>query len=70
MIRRSRADDHPAYLLDITDEGRRRFGADLSRQLTAHQSALEAIPEAEREAFLEHLSAYVDALGEVTIDAR
>lgn len=66
VIRRFRADDHPAYLLDISDEGRRRFGADLARQLALHQSALAAIPEAEQEVFLQHLAAYVDTLGEAT----
>lgn len=69
VIRRFRAEDHPAYLLDITDEGRRRFGADLDRQLTVHQSALDAIPPAQQQTFLDHLSAYLDALGEATSDA-
>lgn len=68
VVRRFRRDDHPAYLLDITDEGRRRFRADLARQVAVHEHALSGVPEADRGAFLEHLAAYVDHLGEAAAD--
>lgn len=63
VIVRFRREDSPTYLVDISDEGRERFRSDLAQQLAVHDQALAAVPEDEREAFLDHLAAYVDALG-------
>lgn len=64
VIVRFRREGSATYLVDISDEGRERFRADLAQQLDVHDRALAAIPEGDREAFLKHLTAFVAALGE------
>lgn len=62
VIRRFRREDSPTYLVEMSDEGGRRFGADLARATSIYGHAVSAVPEAERETFLEHLDAFVESL--------
>lgn len=70
VIRRFREERNPAWLLAITDEGRRRFRTDLDRQLEVHQRALDAVPAEQRAAFLTYLRAYVEAIGQAATETR
>ncbi len=70
VIHRFREEGNNAWLLAITDEGRRRFRTDLDRQLEVHQRALDAVPEDQQADFLAHLRAYVDAIGEAAAETR
>lgn len=63
VIIRSRPTDSPAYVIEISARGARRFGDDLTRLMAIYERAVAAVPEAEQEAFLEHLARFVEALG-------
>lgn len=64
VIVRSRPDDSPTYLVEMSDEGRARFAADMDRLMGIYGAAVATIPPAEQERFLEHLAGFVAALGE------
>lgn len=68
VVRRFRDEGSPTYLVEMSDAGRQRFGDDLTRLMAVYGHAVAAVPEAEQERFLEHLSAFVEALAETTID--
>lgn len=67
VVVRFRREGSATYLVDIADEGRERFRADLAQQLRIHELALDAIAPDDRNDFLEHLATYVDALGEAVV---
>lgn len=69
MVHRFRREGESTYLIEVTDEGRHRFRADVTRQQRIHEQriheqALEAVPASARADFLANLEAYVTALGE------
>lgn len=68
VITRSRGEESPTYVVEMSEVGRERFAADLVRLMGIYGQAVTAIPEAEQERFLEHLGAFVDALGDAATE--
>lgn len=66
VVRRFREEGSPTYLVAMSDEGRQRFSDDLTRLMAIYDDAVSTVPEAEQEAFLEHLAAFVEALGDAS----
>lgn len=62
LLTRSRSEDGSAYRVKASATGREKFRTDVDRHMALQASALGDIPDDERETFLRHLAAYVDAL--------
>lgn len=62
LLTRSRSDDSSAYRVKASATGRDKFRADIDRHMALQANALADIPTDERETFLHHLAAYVNAL--------
>lgn len=61
LIRRSRRPGRSAHTVTATDAGMERFVRDADRNLALHRAALAALPQQQREQFVQQLQVFVDA---------
>lgn len=66
VVDRSRPQGSPTYVITMSEAGRSRFESDMERLLAVYDRAVAAVPLQEQDRFLEHLEAFVTALGDAS----